>query len=92
MIFQPIQPCQFRPGHATALSGTARTVSALVPRDKRLLTLPLTLPKADTAWRLVARDAKLWRISQLRTISPHPKSTQFGHTEAQYVLRKRKSE
>ena len=40
-------------------AGAARKVAALVARDKRLLTLPLTLPKADTTWRLVARDAKL---------------------------------
>ena len=40
-------------------AGRARKVGALVARDKRLLTLPLTLPKADTTWRLVARDAKL---------------------------------
>ena len=34
-------------------------ISALVSRDKRLLTLPLTLPKAQTTWRLVAREPKL---------------------------------
>ena len=40
-------------------AGSARKVGALVARDKRLFTLPLTLPKADTTWRLVAREAKL---------------------------------
>ena len=34
-------------------------ISALVSRDKRLLTLPLTLPTAQTTWRLVAREHKL---------------------------------
>ncbi len=40
-------------------AGTNAQVNALVARDKRLLTLPLTLPKAQTTWRLVAREAKL---------------------------------
>ena len=39
-------------------AGAARKVNALVARERRLLTLPLTLPQADTTWRLVARDAK----------------------------------
>jgi predicted metalloprotease with PDZ domain len=32
----------------------AKTVQAIVSRDKRLLKLPLTLPKGVTTWRLVA--------------------------------------
>ncbi len=40
-------------------AGTATKLGALVARDKRLMTLPLTLPKAVTTWRLVARDSKL---------------------------------
>ena len=34
-------------------------ISALVARDKRLLKLPLTLPKSVTTWRLAARDSQL---------------------------------
>jgi predicted metalloprotease with PDZ domain len=37
-------------------AGSASRVSALVARDKRLLKLPLTLPKAVTTWRLAVRD------------------------------------
>ena len=37
-------------------AGSATRVSALVARDKRLLKLPLTLPKAETTWRLAVRD------------------------------------
>jgi predicted metalloprotease with PDZ domain len=40
-------------------AGTATKIGALVARDKRLLKLSLTLPKAVTTWRLVARDSKL---------------------------------
>jgi predicted metalloprotease with PDZ domain len=40
-------------------AGTHTQVNALVARDKHLLTLPLTLPKAETTWRLVAREPKL---------------------------------
>jgi predicted metalloprotease with PDZ domain len=40
-------------------AGTATQVIALVARDKRLLKLALTLPKAVTTWRLVARDGQL---------------------------------
>ena len=36
-----------------------RTVNALVARDRRLLSLLLTLPKTDTTWRLVVREPKL---------------------------------
>ena len=40
-------------------ASTHTQLNALVSRDKRLLTLSLTLPKADTTWRLVAREPKL---------------------------------
>ena len=40
-------------------AGTATKLGALVARDKRLVRLSLTLPKAVTTWRLVARDSKL---------------------------------
>ena len=40
-------------------AGTHTQVNALISRDKRLLSLPLTLPKSETTWRLVAREAKL---------------------------------
>jgi predicted metalloprotease with PDZ domain len=40
-------------------AGTATKINALVARDKRILTLSLTLPKSATTWRLVARDSKL---------------------------------
>ena len=40
-------------------AGTATKIGALVARDKRLFNLTLTLPKAVTTWRLVARDSKL---------------------------------
>ena len=43
----------------TLYAGAHTQVNALVARDKRLLTLPLTLPKAETTWRLVAREPKL---------------------------------
>ncbi len=39
-------------------AGTASKLQALVARDKRLLKLPLTLPKAVITWRLAIRDAK----------------------------------
>ena len=41
------------------LAGAGARVNALVARDKRLLSLPLTLPKSQTTWRLVAREPKL---------------------------------
>ena len=40
-------------------AGAGTQVNALVARDKRLLTLPLTLPKSETTWRLVVREPKL---------------------------------
>jgi len=40
-------------------AGSATKIDALVARDKRLLNLPLALPKGVTTWRLVARDSKL---------------------------------
>ena len=43
----------------TLYAGPAKTVTALVARDQRLLWLELTLPPALTTWRLVARDAAL---------------------------------
>lgn len=36
---------------------TAQRVTALVSRDKRLLRLPLRLPRESTTWRLSVRDA-----------------------------------
>ena len=47
----------------TVYTGKAKQVLALVCRDKRLLTLPLTMPKATQAIRLSVRDtqaAGLW--------------------------------
>jgi predicted metalloprotease with PDZ domain len=40
----------------TLYAGNAKKVLATVARDKRLLTLPLTLPKASTAVRLAVAD------------------------------------
>ena len=40
-------------------AGSAAEVGALVARDKRLLTLPLTFPTSVTTWRLTAQDSKL---------------------------------
>jgi predicted metalloprotease with PDZ domain len=40
-------------------TGSARRIKALVARDKRLLRLTLTLPKAVTTWRLTQRDGAL---------------------------------
>ena len=37
-------------------AGTATKIGALVARDKRLVKLALTLPKAVTTWHLVAKD------------------------------------
>ena len=37
-------------------AGTATKIGALVARDKRLVKLALTLPKAITTWHLVAKD------------------------------------
>jgi predicted metalloprotease with PDZ domain len=39
-------------------AGQHTKVKALVARDKRLVQLSLTLPKAVTTWRLVVRDAQ----------------------------------
>ena len=38
-------------------AGTAKKVTALVSRDKRLLRLELTLPPPATTWRLAVKDA-----------------------------------
>ena len=43
-------------------AGSATDVGALVSRDKRLLTLPLTFPTSVTTWRLTAKDSQ--RVSQ----------------------------
>ena len=43
-------------------AGTALKVGALVARDKRLMTLALTLPQTITTWHLVAHDKA--RVSQ----------------------------
>ncbi|WP_309682350.1 peptidase M61 [Polaromonas sp.] len=40
-------------------AGTAQQVTALVARDKRLLRLTLTLPPAETTWRLTLQNAAL---------------------------------
>ena len=40
----------------TFYAGNATKVKALVARDKRLLKLALTLPKAVTTWRLAVRE------------------------------------
>jgi predicted metalloprotease with PDZ domain len=40
----------------TFYAGSATQIRALVARDKRLLKLPLTLPKSETTWRLAVRD------------------------------------
>lgn len=39
-------------------AGTARSVTALVARDRRMLRLELRLPQGQTTWRLAVRDAK----------------------------------
>jgi len=39
-------------------AGTARSVTALVARDRRTLRLALRLPQGKTTWRLAVRDAK----------------------------------
>jgi len=39
-------------------AGTATKMGALIARDKRLLTLSLTLPPSVTTWRLVVRDSQ----------------------------------
>jgi predicted metalloprotease with PDZ domain len=47
----------------TLYSANASHIQALVSRDKRLLTLSLTLPEAVTTWKLVVQDqpvVKLW--------------------------------
>nr|WP_295785589.1 peptidase M61 [Rhodoferax sp.] len=43
----------------TLCTGNAKKVTAIVSRDKRLLSLPLTLPKASQAVRLAVKDAAL---------------------------------
>ncbi|MGH6627765.1 MAG: M61 family metallopeptidase, partial [Burkholderiaceae bacterium] len=43
----------------TLYAGASKKVTALVARDKRLLRLELSLPAADTTWRLALRDAAL---------------------------------
>ncbi len=43
----------------TLYAGASKKVTALVSRDKRLLRLDLSLPAADTTWRLALRDAAL---------------------------------
>lgn len=43
----------------TLYAGTATKIGALVARDKRLVKLALTLPKAVTTWHLVAKDKAL---------------------------------
>lgn len=40
-------------------AGSATKIGALVARDQRLLSLPLTLPQDVTTWRLVTRDKQL---------------------------------
>ena len=40
-------------------TGNATQISALVARDKRLLTLNLTLPKTSSNWQLAVRDSQL---------------------------------
>mgnify|MGYP000879290455 FL=1 len=55
-------------------AGNARKVTAIVSRDKRLLTLSLTLPKASQAVRLAVRDtarADAWLGPQLNS-PPQP--------------------
>ena len=39
-------------------AGTAKKVTALVSRDKRLVRLELTIPPATTTWRMVINDTK----------------------------------
>ena len=38
-------------------AGPARSVTALVARDRQLLRLVLRLPQDQTTWRLAVRDA-----------------------------------
>ena len=38
-------------------AGTAKKITALISRDKRILRLELTIPPAATTWRLTVRDA-----------------------------------
>ena len=42
-------------------AGTASKITALVARDKRILKLPLTLPRSVSNWRLAVHDKKLVR-------------------------------
>jgi hypothetical protein len=47
----------------TLYTGKVKKLNALIARDKRLMTLPLTLPAATQAVRLAAKDAvavNLW--------------------------------
>lgn len=41
----------------TLYAGTARQVTALVARDKRLLRLPLSIPSGATTWRLLPSES-----------------------------------
>ncbi|MGA0571825.1 M61 family metallopeptidase [Variovorax sp. VNK109] len=41
----------------TLYAGQQLKMTAIVSRDRRLLRLPLTLPKESTTWRIVPRDA-----------------------------------
>lgn len=43
----------------TLYAGLHKKVVAIVARDKRLLRLELSLPRAESTWRLVSRDAAL---------------------------------
>ena len=47
-----------KPDDVALYAGIHTRVNAWVARDKRLLSLPLALPKAETTWRLVAREPK----------------------------------
>ena len=57
-------------------AGTAEKVIALVARDKRLLRLALTLPQAQTTWRLAVKDEALvntWLdVNTANTADPAP--------------------
>ena len=43
----------------TLYAGPHKKLVAIVARDKRLLRLELTLPRAENTWRLVSRDSAL---------------------------------
>ncbi|MDB5889960.1 MAG: peptidase [Polaromonas sp.] len=67
LAVEPVGPRAAAPGSAgwrmsqlddlLAYAGNAKTVSALVARDKRLLRLELPMPPTLTTWRLAVRDA-----------------------------------